>query len=198
MKLFHSPSSPFVRKVMACIILRGLEGRVELLATNAHASPDALLGVNPLSKVPALLTDEGMAIFDSPVICEYLDGLGNAAPLFPAGPKRIPALVMQALADGMMDAAVARRMSDALPQDDGRKAFSTRQKAAVDRGLAALEANPPQGLSDIGAISVACALGYLDFRFAQEPWRAAHPKLAAWYEGVAAAPALARTAPPAA
>ena len=197
MKLFHSPSSPFVRKVMACAILRGLEGRLELVPTNAHASPEALLAANPLSKVPSLLTDDGQAIYDSPVICEYLDGLGEAAPLFPAaGPARLAAMVRQALADGMMDAAVARRMSDGLPQDEGRQAFGARQKAAVARGLAELERDPPKGLADIGAVATACALGYLDFRFAQEPWRDAHPRLAAWHAEVAAAPAIARTAPP--
>lgn len=197
MKLFHSPASPFVRKVMACAILRGLEGRVEPVAANPHVSPEALLAVNPLSKIPALITDEGQAIYDSPVICEYLDGLGDAAPLFPApGPKRIAALVMQALADGIMDAAVARRGNEGTqPQDEGRQAFSARQKAAVERALAVLEQAPPQGLADIGAVSVACALGYLDFRFAHEPWRAAHPKLAAWFESVAASPAIARTTP---
>lgn len=199
MKLFYSPSSPFVRKVMACAIQRGLEHRLELATTNAHASPADLLAANPLSKVPCLVTDEGQAIYDSPVICEYLDGIGDAAPLFPAaGPERVAAMVRQALADGMMDAAVARRMSDSLPQDEGRAAFGARQKAAVDRGLAVLEQDPPKDLADIGAIATACALGYLDFRFAHEPWREAHPRLAAWWAEVSAAPAIARTAPPAA
>lgn len=199
MKLFYSPTSPYVRKVMICMILRGLEGRVELLPTNPHTSPEPLLAANPLSRVPCLVTDAGQAIYDSPVICEYLDGLGNAAPLFPSpGPARIAALVLQALGDGMMDAAIARRMSDALPQDDGRQAFGQRQQGVVARGLDALEAAPPQGLTEIGAITVACALGYLDFRFAHEPWRETHPKLAAWYASVAAAPPIARTVPPAA
>jgi len=196
MKLFHSPSSPFVRKVMACALLRGLANRIELIPTNPHTSPEGLLASNPLSKVPCLMTDEGQAIYDSPVICEYLDGLGDAAPLFPAGAARIPALVMQALADGMMDAAVARRMSMGLAQDEGRTAFQSRQQAAVARALDVLERTPPQGLADIGAIAVACALGYLDFRFGNEPWRESHPKLAAWYAEVSAHPALTRTAPP--
>lgn len=196
MKLFHSPSSPFVRKVMACALLRGLENRIELVPTNAHASPDALVASNPLSKVPCLVTDEGQAIFDSPVICEHLDGIGDSAALFPAGAARVPALVMQALADGMMDAAVARRMSMGLAQDEGRTAFQSRQQAAVARSLDVLEKAPPKGLADIGAVAVACALGYLDFRFGHEPWRESHPKLAAWYAEVSAHPALSRTAPP--
>ncbi|WP_419899706.1 glutathione S-transferase [Roseomonas sp. USHLN139] len=195
MKLFYSATSPYVRKVMICLILRGLEGRVELLPTNPHTSPDALLAANPLSKVPCLATEDG-PLYDSPVICEYLDSLGDAAPLFPAsGPARFTALTRQALADGMMDASVGRRMAASLPQDEGRQAADRRAAEAVARGLAAAEAAPPHGLTEIGAVSLACALGYLDFRFPQEPWRDAHPKLAAWYAEVAATPAIARTIP---
>ncbi|MGG5809795.1 glutathione S-transferase N-terminal domain-containing protein [Falsiroseomonas sp. CW058] len=198
MKLHHSPASPFVRKVMAAAILRGIEGRIETVATDPHVSPAALLRDNPLSKIPCLITDDGMAVYDSPVICEYLDTLGDAPPLFPpTGSKaRLAAQVRQALADGIMDAAVARRMRFGKPVDEARAAFLDRQKAAVERGLAALEADPPRGLSDIGAVSVGCALGYLDFRFANEPWRPAHPRLATWFEEVSALPAMARTAPP--
>ncbi|MGH7044466.1 MAG: glutathione S-transferase N-terminal domain-containing protein, partial [Acetobacteraceae bacterium] len=76
MKLFHSPTSPYVRKVMACAVARGLEGRIEIVPTNPHQSPPGLLAVNPLSRVPALVRDDGGALFDSPVICEYLDSLG--------------------------------------------------------------------------------------------------------------------------
>lgn len=198
MKLHHSPASPFVRKVTACAILRGIEGRIENVATDPHGSPAVLLKENPLSKIPSLVTDDGTAVFDSAVICEYLDTIGDAAPLFPpTGSKdRLAAQVMHALADGIMDAAVARRMRVGKPLDETRTAFLARQKAAVERGLAALEANPPRGLSDIGAVTVGCALGYLDFRFADEPWRAAHPRLAAWFEEVSRLPAMARTAPP--
>jgi glutathione S-transferase len=81
------------------------------------------------------------------------------------------------------------------PLDETRAAFLDRQKAAIARGLAALEAAPPEGLGDIGAIAAGCALGYLDFRFADEPWRAAHPKLAAWFEAASKLPPLARTVP---
>src|SRR5215218_2000760 len=83
-RLNHSAASPYVRKVMACAIARGLDERIEEVTTNPHESPPALLGVNPLSKVPALLLDDGTALFDSPVICEYLDSLGDARRLFPA------------------------------------------------------------------------------------------------------------------
>ena len=197
MKLHFSPASPYVRKVMACAIARGIDGRIETVATNPHVSPAELLADNPLSKVPALVTDDGIAVYDSPVICEYLDTLGDAPPLFPptGSAARLRAQIMHAAADGILDAAVARRLNMPHPQDEGRKAFDARQKAAVDRALDVLERDPPQGLADIGAIAVGCALGYLDFRFAHEPWREAHPKLAAWFAEVSKLPPLARTVP---
>lgn len=198
MKLHFSPASPFARKVLACAIARGIDNRIETVATDPHGSPAELLKANPLSKIPCLITEDGHAVYDSPVICEYLDTIGEANALFPtSGTHRwIRISVMHALADGIMDAAVARRMRFGKPMDATREAFLARQKAAVDRGLAALEAAPPEGLSDIGAIAVGCALGYLDFRFAGEPWRDAHPRLAAWFAEVSALPPMARTAPP--
>ena len=198
MKLHHAHTSPFARKVMACAILRGIEGRIEIVVTDPHGSPAALLLDNPLSKVPALVTDDGRPVYDSRVICEYLDTVGEAPPLFPptGSMARLSAQVCHALADGIMDAAVARRMRFGKPMDDTRLAYVARQKAAVERGLAALEADPPEALSHVGEVAVACALGYLDFRFADEPWRAAHPRLADWFGKVSREPALARTAPP--
>jgi len=196
MRLLTSPASPFARKALACAIARGVEGGIEPVPTNAMASEPALLAANPLSKIPVLILDDGTAVFDSPVICELLDTMGDAPPLMPAaGPARLAVAMRQALADGIMDAAVARRLQAALPQDEGRQAFDARQKGAVTRGLAVLEAAPPEGLEDVGAIAVACALGYLDYRFPQEPWREAHPRLAAWLATVEARPALARTRP---
>jgi glutathione S-transferase len=196
-KLFYSPTSPFVRKVMACAIIRGLDGRIETLPTNPHASPPDLVAANPLSKVPCLVADDGTALFDSPVICEYLDAQGSAPPLFPpAGPARWRALVLQAAGDGILDAAVARRMEQGRPQEAARDAAMARLHAAAVRALDVLEAAPPGEGLDIGTITVACALGYLDFRFAAEPWREGRPRLTAWYARIASAPALARTAPP--
>ena len=198
MKLFYSPTSPFVRKVVACAIIRDLDSRIERIRTDAHASPAALLAVNPLSKVPALLTEDGVALFDSPLICEYLDSIGNAPPLFPDhGASRWVALRLQALADGMMDAAVAARGEIVRPQEAARTANIERQKAAVARSLTLLEETPPaDGLRDIGGVSVACALGYLDFRYAADAWRDHHPRLAHWFEGVAGLPGIADTVPP--
>ena len=196
MKLHHSPASPYVRKVRICAITRGIDGQIELVPCNPNTSPAALLADNPLSKVPTLLTDDGMALFDSPMICEYLDSLGEALPMFPAtGAARWRALKLQAMGDGILDACVPRRMEMQRPQDEGRAGVVARMRAAVERTLDALEADPPHQALDIGSISVACALGYLDFRFPQEPWRGTRPKLAAWFEAFGQHTAVAATAP---
>ncbi len=197
MKLFYSATSPYVRKVMVCAMLRDIDQRIEKIPTNPHESPAALIAENPLSKVPCLLTEDGFAVFDSPVICEYLDRVGDALPLFPqAGAARWVALRLQAVGDGILDAAVARRMESAKPLDAARDAFMARQKQAVDRALAMLERESLGSLADIGAVSVACALGYLDFRFGAENWRPDHPKLADWFAPIAELPAMINTAPP--
>jgi len=195
--LFHSPTSPFVRKVMACAIERDIDRQIELVPTNAHASPPDLLANNPLSKVPCLVTGDGFALFDSPVICEYLDSVGEALPMFPrpGSALRWQALKLQALGDGMLDAAVGRRMEQAKPRDAGREAWLARQKAAIDRSLDLLETEVPHKTIDIGTITIACALGYLDFRFAAEPWRGAKPELAAWFEAFSDTPGILRTVP---
>ena len=196
MKLIYSPASPYVRKVVACAIARDIDRQIERLPTNPHASPPDLLAANPLSKVPCLVTEDGLALFDSPVICEYLDSVGVAAPLFPpTGGARLRALKYQAMADGILDAAVLRRMEAQRPAEDARSAAAARQKDAVARTLAALEVDPPHPSVDIGSISVACALGYLDFRFDHEPWRSNCPRLAAWFAEFATEPCIADTVP---
>lgn len=180
MKLYHSGASPYVRKVNAVAIHHGIA--LERVATNPHESPAALLADNPLSKVPALVTDDGIALCDSPLICEYLDSIGTGEKLIPDhGAPRWNALRVAALADGIMDAAVGRRMQAALPQDEGRQRFDARAKAAIARALDVLEGEDDHAPLTIGAVGAVCALGYLDFRFANEDWRAGRPRLAAWY-----------------
>ena len=153
MKLCFSATSPYVRKVRACAITRGIDGLIELVPTDANASLPEFVAINPLSKVPALVADDGVALFDSPVICEYLDSVGDGQPMFPGhGAARWRALRLQALGDGILDASVPRRGEMMNPQDEGRAAWIARQKAAVDR--AALEADPPHHAIDIGSIYV--------------------------------------------
>lgn len=198
MKLFYSPASPYVRKVVACAIVRSIDGRIQRLISGSDEYQAALLDANPLSKVPCLITDDGLSLFDSPVICEYLDTVGDAQPMFPvSGGARWRALKQQAMGDGMMDACLIRRGEVGKPMDAGREDLHTKQAAKVARCLDALEAYAPHKAIDIGSITIAAALGYLDFRFAAEPWRPGHPILAAWYEAMLAShPCLSQTAPP--
>lgn len=201
MKLFFSPTSPYVRKVVVLASELGLDGRIERVAVKTSpTSPDpALGGANPLRKIPTLVTDEGEALYDSPVICEYLDTLHSGPRAFPpAGPARWRALRLQALADGLLDAAVLVRYEVALRPEERRWAeWLQGQLAKVDAALDALEAEAATFAErvDIGTISAACALGYLDFRFAAHGWRSGRPRLAAWYERFAARPSLVASRP---
>ena len=196
MKLAFSPASPYVRKVSACAIARGINDKIE--RWKVGTTDPALLAFNPLSKVPTLVTDDGTNLYDSPVICEYIDSIGSAPKLFPAaGPARWKAICQQALGDGILDATQPRRREIALPQDDGRKSYIEMQKAKVTNSLALLEkdADSLGDLTTIGEITIGCALGYLDFRYASEPWRPGHPKLEAWYARVEKLAPLAETKP---
>lgn len=196
MKIAYSAASPYVRKVMACAIARGLNDKIERWTVGS--TDPALLPFNPLSKVPSFVADDGMMLYDSPVICEYLDSIGSAPRLFPAaGPARWNALRQQALGDGILDASQPRRREIALPQDDGRKAYIDLQRGKVSRAIDVLEkeAGTFGDLKTIGEITIGCALGYLDFRFANEPWRPGHPQLDAWYAKVVKLPPLAETMP---
>ncbi len=196
MKLAYSPASPYVRKVTACAIKRGINDKVERLKIGT--TDPALLQYNPLSKVPTLVTDDGACLYDSPVICEYLDSIGSAPKLFPAaGPARWKALTQMALGDGILDATQPRRRELTLPQDEGRKSYIELQQGKVKRAVDLLEkeAEALGELAAIGEITIGCALGYLDFRYANEPWRPGHPMLEAWYAKVVKLPPLAETMP---
>lgn len=197
MKLFYAATSPYVRKVVACAIARSIDGRIERMTSGSADYQTNLLAANPLSKVPCLITDDGLSLFDSPVICEYLDSVGDAQPMFPvSGGARWRALKQQAMGDGMMDACLIRRGEVGKPMDAGREDLHAKQAAKVARSLDALEAYVPHKAIDIGSITIAAALGYLDFRFAAEPWRPGHPVLTAWYDEMMKNPCLAQTAPP--
>ncbi len=196
MKLYYSPTSPYVRKVMACAIIRGLDGQIEKHGTNPHVSPPELIADNPLSKVPCLVTNDGLSLFGSQLICEYLDSVGDELPLFPAhGAPRWRALKMQSLGDGILDAAVPCRGEQGKPSEAARDAQIARYLSVIARTVDTLEADPPHKHVDIGSITVACALGYLDFRFGANPWRPGHPALTAWYEAFARNKGLAETVP---
>lgn len=186
MKLHFSPRSPYVRKVMACAIELGLADRLEKVRSPvAMTEPNlALMRDNPLGRLPTLVTDEGLVLFDSIVICEYLDGLaGNR--LFPApGPARIQALRWHALGDGMLDTCILWRNERDKPAarqtPEWLGNFELKVRNALDflEGEAPLLENAPLG---IGHVGVGCALGYLDFRFQDIHWRESRPAIAGWY-----------------
>lgn len=193
MKLHYSAASPFVRKVVATALHHGIA--LDRVASNPHTSPADLLADNPLSKVPALVTDEGLSLPDSPLICEYLDSIGGATKLFPTGETRWSALRLAALADGMLTAAVLRRGQSLMPQDEARAGTVARQKAAVTRTLDLLEAEGVPATLHIGTLTLVCALGYLDFRFGDEDWRLGRPGVTAFFDAHMANPIFAETVP---
>lgn len=199
MKLLSSPSSPYVRKVMITAALKGVVSKIELSPTNTNVVDEALNQKNPLAKIPCLVTDSGDAIFDSHVICEYLDSLAPSPVLFPkTGSERWRALTLGALGDGILDAAILLVYEKRFrPEGLAVKAWTDRQQAKIDQAVDHLEASPPSlgAHLDYGHVTVACALGYLDFRHGGA-WRAGHPKMVAWLDGFAkAVPAFEATRP---
>jgi glutathione S-transferase len=199
MKLYYSPTSPYVRKVVIVALETGLEPQIERIPTNVQAPGEALPAANPLGKVPALVLDSGDVLYDSPVICEYLDSLHGGPRLCPErGPARWQALRRQALADGILDAAVLCRLEGLRPEAQRSPDWLVRQWAKVTRGLDALEQEAAAFIDEpltIGHIAVACALGGLDFRFPSEPWQPGRPALTDWSEAFAARPSLLATVP---
>ncbi len=199
MKLHWSPRSPFVRKVMIVAHERGLAGRIDCVRTvAAMTKPHAeLMNDNPLSKIPTLILDDGTVLYNSPVICEYLDALDGAPKLFPRAPKaRMTALRRQALGDGFLEMMVALRNERERAQpSDIHIASTAARKAAVlaslDREAESLTTTP----FGIGHIAIGCALSYLDFRFAEENWRKDHLRLANWHAAFAARPSVRATEP---
>lgn len=198
MKLKFSPTSPYVRKVMVTAVETGLSDRIELVPTNVW-DPDTDIGNhNPLGKVPTLLTPGGETLYDSPVICEYLDNLHDGAKIFPpVGEARWTALRRQALGDGVLDAAILWRLESARPEGERSDAWIGRQKIVIDRSLDVME-DEADSLGDsvtIGLITFGITLSYLDFRFPDEDWRSSRPALADWYDTFSARRSMEETAP---
>jgi glutathione S-transferase len=199
MQLISSPASPFVRKVRMLLHETGLADQVEELpvATTALATAPEAMAANPLGKIPALLREDGPAIYDSRVICRYLDARAGAG-LYPEA-RLWEVLTLEATADGIMESGVLMVYEMRLRPEGARSAeWVEAQWAKIARVLDALEDRWMSHLAgplDMAQIAVACALGYLDFRHDARGWREGHPALAAWYEGFAARPAMVETAP---
>jgi glutathione S-transferase len=200
MKLLYSPTSPYARKVRIVVREKGLQSSVtEIIRLPADKQPE-LLAANPLGKVPALILDDHSVLFDSPVICEYLDQLVKKPGLIPAGDARWPAFRAQALADGLLDVAVAAVLESRRPQErqsDSMLAHWREQMLSAVRHMHEELASLESELT-VGHIALATALAYLDFRHSDLQWRTvAGHALADWYAGFARRPSMQKTAPPA-
>lgn len=204
MKLRFSATSPYVRKVAVTAIEAGLGDRIEKVETNVWDPACDIGEENPLGKVPALTTEGGTVLCDSPLICEYLDSLNSGAKLIPAeGAERWRVLNLAALADGVMDGAVARVIELRMRPEERRwDGWLSRQKGKIDRALDTLErqaaAGDLGGGVTLGSVALGCALGYLDLRFPDDRWRDGRPALAGWFEGFNQRPSMQQTQPPAA
>lgn len=201
MKLYRSPRSPYVRKVMVCAHETGLADRIEpVLAVVAMTRPHLeLMRENPLGKIPTLVTDSGQVLFDSAVICEYLDSLHSGPRLFPSSPeRRWEALRWHALGDGMLDLLILWRNELLRPEPQRSAevlaAFALKIQASVgslDREADAIAGTP----FGIGHIAIGCALGYIDFRFADTYWRDGRVRISRWFEAFSARPSAQLTLP---
>ena len=199
MKLYHSPLSPYVRKVMVTLDLTGQLGEVELIPGSGTplAPNDATIQANPLGKIPCLIGDDGAAMFDSRVICRYLDHRANAG-LYPEGDALFPVLTAEALADGIADAGLLATYEWRLrPEEIRYQPWIDGQVGKIGRGLGVLEQTDLvlSGPINAAKIAAACAIGYIDFRLADLGWRDGCPKLAAWYAAFAEMPAMKATVP---
>lgn len=200
--LYHSPLSPYVRKVMMLAHEAGLGDRITLVE-NASGTPlddgHAPIAANPLGKIPTLARADGVALYDSRVICQYLDDLAGAG-LYPAPPRRWDALTLEATADGILDAALAMVYEGRLRPEPLRfEPYVEGQWRKIDRSLDVLESRWMAYLAGplcMGQIATACALGYLDLRHGARNWRAGRLALASWHETLSKRESYVRTAPP--
>ncbi|WP_109313715.1 glutathione S-transferase [Ruegeria sp. AU67] len=202
MKLYFSPTSPYVRKVMVLLHETDQLQDVELLnvATTPISPAEPLLAKAPLTKVPALERPDGPTLFDSRVICAFLDARGQAG-LYQDGARHWDVLTLEALADGILDAALLITYEARMrPEDKQWEGWADAQWDKIERACAALNQRWMAHLSgplDIGQVAVACALGYVDFRHDARGWRKGNDALAAWYEKFVERPSMAATQPPA-
>lgn len=202
MKLFHSPASPYVRKVMVAAWERGIQESIEILGSAAGPvkRDETIVAVNSSGKVPCAILPSGAPLFDSRVITQYVDSIGvSGNPIYPAE-NRFDVLTLEALADSILDACLLCRYEEVMrPKALFWADWYNSQMAKIDSGLDDLEGKWFELLSSqgfhAGAIAVTCTLGYLDFRFASKDWRTSRPKLAQWFTEVSKRQSVKETFP---
>ena len=195
MKLHHNPASPYTRKVMLLAHETGQADKIELMPIMVWQETDRIRTDNPLGKIPALVLDDGTCLYDSTVICSYLDTLHDGPKMVPQDAARWDVEQRHALAQGMTDAALALR-ADAMRERDADW-YSERMRDTVNCVLAEAERTLESfdGKVDLGTCALAAALGYLDFRFPDWGWRDAAPRLAAWFAAFSERPSMQATTP---
>jgi glutathione S-transferase len=190
MKLYFNKPSPYARKVRVVIHEKRLVERIEWHEVDPWVHPPALLAASPIGKVPALVADDGTLFTESATIAEYLDSVGSGPSLMTG--DRFAILARAALAQGLTDAAFGIVIERRRPAERQWESWAERLRRVVDRTLPMIAV--AEDRFDLGDISVACALAYMDFRLSEIPWRAAYPRLAAWLDGVNQRPSMVATA----
>lgn len=204
MKLLYSATSPYARKVRLVLLEKSDASKVEVMEVNTQADTDKIRAINPLGKIPALVMDNGEALFDSPVICAYLDDLLPGPKLIPVGDEGWRVRCMEALADGMLDAMYNIVMETRRPENERSPGWVKHWQKSALRGCDAAEAfcaalpDDHAENVDLGRLALVAALGYADLRMPDIGWRDGRQNLAKWYEDINRRESVQQTAPPAA
>jgi glutathione S-transferase len=199
MRLYSSPNSPFARKVRVAAIETGIIDRLDVVDADPRQPDSPVTAYNPLRRIPTLVLENGDSLFESVLVCEYLDSLHDGPKLFPAtGPARWRVLRLHALGDGAMSYAVFRINETRRPEGERSPTMMARWQRDIGASLDMIEKRIAEldGPVTIGVIAVGCVLAYLDFRFAKDEWRKGRPVLARWYESWAKRPSMTATMPP--
>ena len=197
MKLFLNKASPYARLVQVVAHEKGLSADIELAWTDPWASEDQLLAVTPYSKVPVLIAEDGLPLNESACICDYLDERGAAPRLMPvSGQARLGVLRKLALGRGLIDVAFGAVILNRFAAADTKSALGERWRASVSRAVQTLDGDPTLSLMpDLGDLTIAVALSYVEFRMSDLKWRALARRLAEWYERISARPSMLATEP---
>lgn len=198
MKCYATANSPYARKVRIAAFETGLGDEVEWEMITREQRAEMIPAVNPLGKVPVAVLDNGTILYDSPVLCAYVDSLNSGEKLIPeSGDERWAVLTLEALGDGLGEAVIATSQEKNKPDDKRTQAVVDRQSGKVNSALSALNnaagdfRDPPK----MGEIAVACSLGYMEFQDVIPGWRENYPVLATWYTEIQKRQSFIRTAP---